>query len=75
MERGSIYPSWRYHVDGRSLLCKDAAQDAELEDWSDKDVRWQAPRNGVPVLADDEHPEGEPVEAPKRKPGRPRKDS
>lgn len=75
MERGSIYPSWRYHPDGSAVLCHDAKQDAELGDaWSDRDVRWQ-PRNGVPVLADDEHPEGEPVEVPKRKPGRPRKDA
>jgi len=75
MERGSIYPSWRYHVDGRSLLCKDAAQDAELEDWSDKDVRGQV--NGTPIDFDEVvvvvDPEITPE--PKRKPGRPRKDS
>lgn len=74
MMRGAIYPSWRYHVDGRSVLCADASQDADLTDWSDADVRGQV-LNHVAVIADDEHPEGEPVEAPKRKLGRPRKDA
>jgi hypothetical protein len=72
MERGSIYPSWRYHVDGRSVKCLDAAQDADLEDWSDKDVRGQV--NGTPIDFD-ETVEVEVVPEPKRKPGRPRKDS
>lgn len=40
MERGSIYPSYRYHPDGRSVRCESKEQDAALGDeWSDKDVR------------------------------------
>lgn len=43
MERGSIYPSWRFHPDGRSALCLDAVQDNALgEAWSDADVRSHA---------------------------------
>lgn len=40
MERGSIYPSWRYHTTEAPVLCLDAAQDAALgHDWSDEDIR------------------------------------
>lgn len=40
-ERGSIYPSWRYHPDGRSTLCTSPDEDDALgEEWSDRDVRW-----------------------------------
>ena len=72
MERGTIYPSWRYHTDGRSLLCRDAAHDAELADWSDDDVRW-TPVNGTPLPELTAEPND--VPEPKRKPGRPRKDA
>lgn len=70
MERGSIYPSWRYHADGRSQLCKDAAQDAELSDWSDDDVRGTINGTPLPELTGEPEPE---IEEPKKKPGRPRK--
>jgi hypothetical protein len=69
MERGSIYPSWRYHVDGRSVKCLDASQDADLADWSDEDVRGQINGTPLPELTG----EPEPEDAPKKKPGRPRK--
>lgn len=43
MKRGEIFPSWRYHPDGRSTLCETAEQDALLGDeWSDDDVRSHA---------------------------------
>lgn len=36
MERGTIYPSWRYHRTADPVLCNDAAHDAELGDeWAD----------------------------------------
>lgn len=39
MERGSIYPSWRYHRTEEPVLCTDAAHDAELgDDWNDTNV-------------------------------------
>lgn len=65
MERGSIYPSWRYHADGRSTLCLTRAQDAELgNDWSDADIRGSHP--DAPVVE-------ELVDAAPKKRGRPAK--
>ena len=90
MERGTIYPSWRYHVDGRSVLCRDAAQDADLEDWSDADVRDFSPKQPISTHVNakkvgfDAHVDLVPTPdgvgtthapEPKRKPGRPRKDA
>lgn len=76
MERGSLYPSWRYHPDGRSQLVTTADQDAALTpDWSDADVRHHI--NAVVVVAEEpEAPEAEPdtaPETPKKKRGRPKK--
>ena len=72
MIRGSLYPSWRYHADGRSELCLTPEEDVEMgADWSDEDIRLigdRAPINAVPVVAD---PEPDPDEQKKR--GRPKK--
>jgi hypothetical protein len=44
MERGSIYPSWRYHKTEPPVLCENAEQDAALgSNWSDKDIREISP--------------------------------
>lgn len=51
MERGSIYPSWRYHADGRAELCLTPARDEEMgADWSDADIRLIGDR--APVVDD-----------------------
>lgn len=40
MERGSIYPSWRYHKTEAPELCRTPERDAEMgDDWSDADIR------------------------------------
>jgi hypothetical protein len=81
MERGSIYPSWRYHPSGASKLIRTVAEDAALEpEWSDADVRLSAAPEPVsaPVVSDTIElavEQDSPVEPPKRKPGRPRKDA
>lgn len=61
MERGTIYPSWRYHKTHPPVLCNDAAHDAELGDeWNDTNV--------FPAEAEPVAPSPEPeVEAPKRR--------
>ena len=72
MERGTIYPSWRYHPSGQSRLIHHAAEDDALTpDWSDRDVRFTAVPVSAPVVSDTPD---EPVEqVKKRGPGRPRK--
>lgn len=50
MERGSIYPSWRYHRDGRSVLCEGPEQDEQLgSNWSDRDIRDFSPKAPISV--------------------------
>lgn len=72
MDRGSIYPSWRYHADGRSELCLTPERDAEMgADWSDKDIRQtSAVVVDTPALETPSVPETSEA-APKRR-GRPR---
>lgn len=72
-ERGSIYPSWRYHATEPPTLCLDAAHDARLgDDWSDKDIRVlnvPAELNHTPIDFDEAAP-APMTDAPKKKPGR-----
>jgi hypothetical protein len=53
MERGSIYPSWRYHKTEPPVLCEGPEQDAQLGDeWSDEDIReFGAPQADAPAEA------------------------
>jgi hypothetical protein len=74
MERGSIYPSWRYHPDGRAELCLGKDRDDEMgAEWSDEDVRFTKINAGEPSPAPEPEPEpsSDEVEPPRR--GRPRK--
>ena len=58
MERGSIYPSWRYHRTEKPELCHTPERDTEMGDeWNDTN-QWPA------------EPAAEPEPAPKKKPGR-----
>jgi hypothetical protein len=62
MERGSIYPSWRYHKTEPPVLCEGPEQDAQLGDeWSDEDIReFGAPQTDAPAEAPVEPPAEEP---------------
>ncbi len=69
MKRGTIYPSWRYHPDGRAELCLTEKRDEEMgAEWSDEDVRFTAPINDA-----EPSPEEEPEpEAPVRRGRKPK---
>ena len=66
MERGSIYPSWRYHKSLGSVLCTGPEHDKELGDeWSDEDIReFGAPADPVESV--------EAVEEPKKRGRKPK---
>lgn len=77
MDRGSIYPSWRHHPSGKSVLIENKAQDDALEpEWSDDSrVLEQAQkRNDVVVFDPPEEPtNGDTSEGQPKKRGRPKK--
>lgn len=65
------FPKWRYHRDGRSVVVKNAAEEAALgPGWEDKPVafpRWQEPEPELPQQPEpeaqvDADPQPEPTE-------------
>ena len=80
MERGSIYPSWRHHPSGKSMLVHSKEEDDALDpEWSDNSrvlEQAQKPVNDVVVFDDpDAEPTGDETttDEPKKPRGRPKK--
>lgn len=72
MERGSIYPSWRFHPTFSPVLCLTAEQDAELgDDWADSPAAFIAEPEPIPDAVDESDPHT-PEDAPKKRGRKPK---